>query len=394
MSLVYTTLLAFVPLLAVSFSVLKAFGVHNQIEPLLFNFLKPLGPKGGEITQKIIVFVENVKVGVLGSIGIVMLIYTVVSLIQKIEDAFNYLWKIKRHRSFVRRFSDYTSVILVGPVLIFSAIGLTAFIMSTTIVQKLLSIEPFGTAVYYVTSYMPYIFVCAAFTFIYIFVPNTKVKFSSALVGGLFAGILWETTGWLFASFVVSSTKYAAIYSGFAILMLFIIWLYLGWLILLVGAEVSFYHQYPQFLTVNKETLLLSNRLKERLAFLIMFLIGYNYYHNKPPWTLNSLLERLCLPVEPVQDVLTVLEKNGLVFETADDPPAYLPGMDIESIKLKDFFNSVRASEEETYSIEDRFLSMDEVDGVIKRVDEAVGDALGEETIKSLVLSRKEEIVI
>ena len=122
MGLVYTTLLSLVPLIAVSFSVLKAFGVHNQVEPFLYNFLSPLGSKGAEITRKIIGFVENIKVGVLGSIGLAMLIYTVISLIQKIEDAFNYIWKIKRPRSFARRFSDYMSVILIGPVLIFSAI--------------------------------------------------------------------------------------------------------------------------------------------------------------------------------------------------------------------------------------------------------------------------------
>ncbi len=386
MSLVYTTLLALVPLLAVSFSVLKAFGVHNQVEPFLYNFLAPLGPKGNEVTQKIIGFVENMKVGVLGSIGLAMLVYTVISLIQKIEDAFNYIWRIKRPRTFVRRFSDYMSVILIGPVLIFSAIGITASIMSTTVMQKVLSVEPFGTAVYIAGKVVPYIFVCAAFTFVYIFVPNTKVRFKSALVGGLFAGVLWETTGWVFASFVVS------IYSGFAILIMFMIWLYLSWLILLVGAEVSFHHQYPQFLTVKNEALILSNRLKEKLTFMIMFLIGYNYYHNSSPWRLNSLIDCLRLPVEPVQDMLVLLGEQGFILETADDPPAYLPARDIEKIKLKDLLGSVRTAGEDSCSIEERFHSVSEVDQVMKRVDKAIGAALGEETLKALVLSRKEGI--
>jgi len=391
MSLVYTTLLSFVPLLAVSFSVLKAFGVHNQIEPFLYNFLAPLGPNGDEITRKIIGFVEKMKVGVLGSIGLAMLIYTVISLIQKIEDAFNYIWRIRRPRSFARRFSDYMSVILIGPVLIFSAIGITASIMSTTLMQRLLSVEPFGTAVYVAGKVVPYIFVCAAFTFVYIFVPNTRVRFKSALVGGLFAGVLWETTGWVFASFVVSSTKYAAIYSGFAILILFMIWLYLSWLILLVGAEVSFYHQYPQFLTVKKEALILSNRLKEKLALMVMFLIGYNHYHNNPPWRLNSLIECLRLPVEPVQDILTFLGKRGFITETADDPPAYLPARDMEGIKLKDLLGSVREAEEDACLVERRFHSVSEVDRVIERVDDAIRTALGDETLKDLVLSSGRE---
>jgi membrane protein len=389
MGLVYTTLLSLVPLLAVSFSVLKGFGVHNQIEPLLLNFLAPLGPRGEEIAGKVIGFVENIKVGVLGTLGLSMLVYTVISLIQKIESALNSIWKIRRPRSFARRFSDYMSVILIGPVLMFSAIGLTASVSSTKVVQGLLSVEPFGTAIYVSGKIVPYLFVCAAFTFIYSFVPNVKVKTSSALVGGVLAGVLWETCGWVFASFVVSSTKYTAIYSGFAILIMFMIWLYLSWLILLVGAEVSFYHQYPQFLTVKKESLLLSNRIKEKLAVLIMFLVGDCYYNNRKPFTLNSLVDRLNLPFEPVQDVLTTLISHGFVLETFDDPPSLIPAKDIETIKLKDLLSSVRIDEDVSCSVEERFLSMPKVDMVMMRIDGAVEEALGDETVKGLILSNE-----
>ena len=389
MSLVFTTLLSIVPLLAVSFSVLKAFGVHNQIEPFLHNFLAPLGPKGGEVTQKILEFIRNMKVGILGSIGLTLLIYTVISLIHKVEIAFNYIWKIKRPRSFARRFSDYLSVLLVGPVLIFSALSLTASLMSTTVVQKILSIEPLGTVFYFTGKIIPYIFVCAAFTFIYIFIPSTKVKIRSALTGGIFAGILWETTGWVFSSFIASSTKYPAIYSGFAILILFMIWVYLNWLIVLVGAKVSFYHQYPQALSIKGGVLLLSNRLKEKLSILIMFLIGYNFYHNKSPWNLDSLVERLELPIEPVQNVLCTLQRRGLIMETGDDPPSYLPSKDIETISLKEILDSVRAPEEDSRAIEEKFISTAEVDKIIKTMDESIAEALKNKTIKSLIISNK-----
>jgi membrane protein len=122
MSLVYTTLLSLVPLLAVSFSVLKAFGVHNQIEPMLMQFLAPFGPKGREIAFKIVEFVENMKVGILGAVGLALLLYTVVGLIQKIENAFNFTWHVKQSRSLPQRFSGYLSVIIIGPVLVFSAL--------------------------------------------------------------------------------------------------------------------------------------------------------------------------------------------------------------------------------------------------------------------------------
>ena len=387
MSLVYTTILSLVPLLAVSFSVLKAFGVHNQMEPLLYNFLAPLGPKGTELTQRVIGFVENMKVGVLGSVGLGMLIYTVVSLIKKIEEAFNYIWRVKSPRSFARRFSDYMSVLLIGPVLVVSAIGLTASIMSTSIMQAIIEIEPFGSIFYYAGKILPYILICVAFTFIYMFVPNTRVNFRSALVGGIFGGVLWESTGWLFASFVVSSTKYAAIYSGFAIMILFIIWLYLSWLILLVGAEVAFYHQYPQLLTLSAEATILSNRLKERLALTVMFLIALHFFENRPPWNMNGLVAHLGIPVEPVSDTIDILKKNGLIVESSSEPPDYLPGKDLDVIKLKEIIRAVRTYGEKAIFVQKMDLPVPEVEEVMSDIETSVENALGERTLKDMILA-------
>lgn len=389
MSLVYTTLLSLVPLLAFSFSVLKAFGVHNQLEPLLYNFLSPLGPQGNEIAQKILEFVERTKVGVLGSIGLAMLVYTVISLIHKIEEALNHIWKIEKSRSFARRFSDYISIILIGPVLVFTAIGLTATVQSNAIVQRLLSMEPLGTFIVILGKLLPYIFVSAVFTFIYILIPNTKVKFTSALLGGLVAGVLWQTIGWVFASFVVSSTKYTAIYSGFAVVILFLIWVYLSWLTLLIGADISFCHQNLKFLTLKKEAFNLSGKLKEKLSVLIMFLIGYNFYHDKDRWTLGALVDHLGLPPEPIQNTLTQLVDKKLIIETVDDIPSYLPARDIETIKLKEILDTARNNKEVSKAIENRLSSITEVDAVLERVDDSIESALGEQTVKSLVLSCK-----
>ncbi|UCE78539.1 MAG: YihY/virulence factor BrkB family protein [Nitrospiraceae bacterium] len=389
MSLVYTTLLSMVPLLAVSFSVLKAFGVHTRMEIFLYHMLEPFGPKGIDLSMRIISFVENVRVGVLGSIGLSLLFYTVISLIKKIESSLNYIWKIKRPRSFARRFSDYMSVILLGPVLIFSALGISASVMSSVVVEKLISIEPFGTVVYASSKIMPYILVCAAFTFIYIFVPNIKVRLRSALVGGICAGVLWKTLGWAFASFIVTSTKYTAIYAGFAILIMFMLWLYISWLILLIGGQIAYYHQYPRFFTAVKEDFLLSNRLKERLALLVMYLIGYNHYHTKSPWTLSAIIERVRLPVNPVQKVISQLERNNLIMETGDDPPALLPARDIEQIRIRDVLEGIRTAEEATFSVDTATLSENGVDDVINRLDSIIGNTLGDESIRELVISGK-----
>ena len=176
MSLVYTTLLSLVPLLAVSLSVLKGFGVHNQIEPMLYNFLKPLGSEGAVVADKIVSFVDNVEVGVLGSVGLVLLIYTVIALLQKIEKAFNYVWQVEHLRPIVRRISSYLSVVLIGPVLLFFAT-----VLSSDIAQRLIAIKPFSAVLLSAGELLPYLLVCLAFTFIYIFMPNTRVQVRAAV---------------------------------------------------------------------------------------------------------------------------------------------------------------------------------------------------------------------
>jgi membrane protein len=391
-NLVYTTLLSLVPLLAVSFSVLKAFGVHNQMEPFLLGIFGSLGAGGDDFVETILDFVNNMKVGVLGAMGLLLLIYTVISLVQKMEEAFNYIWKVKKMRSFVRRFSTYISVILIGPVLVFSALALTASLTSTWIVQKIISTEPFGMSFYLLGKIAPYFFICSAFTLLYIVMPCTKVEFKSALIGGITAGILWQTAEWIFTSFVVSTSKYPAIYAGFAVLIFFMIWLYISWMIILFGAKIAFYHQYPQVISVKKEVFKLSSRLQEQLVLVIMYLIGTNFYHNKDPWTLKTLVQRLEMPVETTQDMLMILENNGLVVESGEEPPAYLPTKDTETITLQEIVNTIRCSEETVCDSYAHSMSIPQVDDIMKKVDEQIASGLADKTLKDLIIHDKSSV--
>ncbi len=388
MSLVYTTLLSIVPLLAVSFSVLKGFGVHNRIEPLLYNLLLPLGPSGIEITEKIISFVENVKVGVLGSVGFALLIYTVISLMQKIESAFNYVWRIDHLRPFSQRFSSYLSVILIGPVLIFSAVGFTAAVLNMEVAHRLAAIEPLGTLMLYGSMLVPYVLVCLAFTLIYIFIPNTRVQFAAALAGGVIAGIMWKITGWGFAAFIASSSRYAAIYSSFAILVLLLIWMYLSWLILLVGSQIAFFVQNPKYMARSRVKFILSNRLREMVVLQIMYLVGYNHSHSLPPWTLDQFAEYLGLPGEPTHRMVKVLVDAGYLAEIInDDVPVYLPLHAIETMRLTDIVKDIRRADESRILSRSQLVSIPAVDTVMDRIEAAGNAALGERTVKDMVES-------
>lgn len=389
MGMVYTTLLSLVPLLAVAFSVLKAFGVQNKLEPFLLDLVSPLGPNGGEVAHRIVEFVNNMKVGVLGTVGLGMLIYTVISLIQKIEQAFNSIWRLRGSRSVLQQFSDYLSVVLVGPVLVVSALALTASLMSMTLVQKIIAVEPLGTIVAYAGSLIPYVLVCAAFTFLYIFIPNTRVRWWPALAGGIIGGVLWQSIGWAFASFIVTSTKYTAIYSSFAIVILFMIWLYLSWLILLIGAEAAFYAQNPHMLSIETGERLPNARLIEQTAASIMFLIAAHFYRDKPPWTGNSLVQRLGISIGTVENMIAAFKRQRLIIETSDDPPAYVPARDIDTITLRDIYNAVRGQAVEGAPGRHAVAPIEEVVNVVREIDEAIGSTLKGRSLKDLVRSDK-----
>ncbi len=385
MSLVYTTLLSFVPLLALSFSVLKAFDVHNQIEPMLSNFLEPLGEKGVELTGRIVQFIEGMNVGVLGAAGLALLIYTAISLLQKIEESFNFIWHVSRPRTFGQRFSSYLSVLLVGPLLVFSAIGITAAAAEVGVVRSVLEVEPVGHVADQLGRLVPYVLVVGAFAFVYAFMPNTSVQIQAALVGALVGGVLWQTAGWVFATFVASSTHYAAIYSGFAVLILFMIWLYLSWLILLLGASVSFYVQHPEYMTTPAGKPRMSSRVREHLALLVMTRIGRLHLEGRAPLTLPQLAAELGVPAHAAETVVAVLKSGGIVAETSDDPPAYLPARDIDELPARDVLDVVRTAGEGEFLKPADLPAPPAVDEVLAGIDQAIDASVLGVTVRTLV---------
>lgn len=387
MSLVYTTLLSLVPLLALTFSVLKGFGVHNQLEPVLLNTLSALGDKGEEIARQIVSFVENIKVGVLGSLGLGMLIYTVVSLLYKIEKSFNYTWHISKSRPLGQRFSEYLSVILIGPLLIFSALGMTASLMSSTVIQALSSMPVLGYVVDSIGNLIPYALVIVAFTFVYIFMPNTKVRIGPALIGGVVAGIAWEATGWVFGNFVVNSGNYTAIYSGFAILIMFMIWLFVSWLILLLGSSIAFYCQHPEHLGVRRGKLELSAQMTEKLSLLVMFFIGQHYYRNEANWKLDELANWLGVPLNVAEAVLNKLHDRQLILHTSEESPPYVPSHDMETLQAKQILDAVRSGDDGSGVMPWKLPEESVVDQMMREADEAIDRAMHQQTLKDMVLS-------
>jgi membrane protein len=384
MGLVYTTLLSIVPLLALSFSVLKALGVADKIRPTLQSFLAPLGEKSEEVVQRIVAFIQNMNVGVLGAMGLALLLYTAVSLVQKIEESLNFIWHVPRPRPIGESFSRYVSVLLVGPILVFSALGITATVMNIEAVRALLAIEMLGQAAQAASRLMPYLLVIAAFTFVYLFLPNTRVRIAPALVGGAVGGIAWQSAGWAFATFVATSNQYAAIYSGFAILVLFMIWLYVNWLVLLFGASVAFYVQHPEYLYARGGEPRLSNRMRERTALAAAALVAQRFAAGEPMPSSAELARSLGVPAHVLHTVLDALERGNVLARNGDDPPRYLPGRDPATIRLAEVLETVRAAGEEGFLSPALPMPAPAVDEVLARVQQAVAASMEGMTLRDL----------
>jgi len=381
MSLVYTTLLSVVPLIAFSFSVLKGFGIHNQLEPLLFKLLAPLGEQGAEITRQIIELVDNVKGGVLGGVSLAFFIFTAISMVQKVEESFNYVWYVAKPRALARRFTEYMIVLLIGPVAIVIALGMIASLRSNTIVQYLVSNQIFGPVFLATSKLTPYLLVTAVFTFLYMYMPNTRVRFRSALVGGLAGGFIWASISAIFATFILVSSRTQLIYSGFAIAITTLIWLYLNWLVLLIGAQLAFYFQNPAFLRIGRREPRLSNSMRERLALNTMFLVGQTFRNPAQEITLQSLSAKLKIPSITLTPIIAALEKNGLLAATEKE--TLVPGREMSRIQLNDILAVVR-TEGETGSYRDPKWAT-EIDGLGGQLDDAVSGIVGERTLSGLL---------
>lgn len=383
MSLVYTTLLSVVPLLALSFSVLKAFGAHNAVEPLMLGLLEPLGEQGEEITRNVLTFVDNMRVGVLGFVGLLFLVYTVISLVQKIELAFNGIWHVQGMRSLGQRFSNYLSVIMIGPLLVVSALGVSATVMSSRLMQTVTAVEPFGSLFSAASSLLPFALIVAAFTFIYVFVPNTKVRLLPAVIGALVAGLLWQGAGWGFAAMVAGSTRFDAIYSGFAIVIMLLIWVYLAWLILLIGSNIAFYIQYPEYIRVRGAGSRISGAMHERLGLHLMARVGQSFLNGSPAPALDDLAHELQVPSRSLAGAAKDLRKAGLLVTVGEDDSRYVPGRDLARIGVNEILLALRGDDDDF--LHGRLKGDDAVEELVSRLDTNRSNALDSLSLRDLL---------
>jgi len=382
MGLVYTTLLSLIPLLAFSFAILKMFGGRRDLGPIVYEFFRPVGEAAaGELTARVLQFANRVSSGIVGSVGLALLAWTLVGTIKKVEDSFNFLWHVEQPRSFARRLAEYTTLLIAGPVLLVGFIGLSHAALSSAPVQQVVQLPLLQRLRSTAINLAPYVMVSAFFTALYMMVPNTRVRWRAALTGAIAAGILWAAVGKMFTAFVVYSTRLTIVYAGFAFVVAALLWTYFGWLILLAGAQLSFYVQNPTYLRLGLQQLRLSVEELEQLALKLMYFVGRAHVAGGRRWSVNRLAEELGLPGVAVARMAATFERAGLILITEDDE--LLPARDISRISVWEILEIARR--QSSGHVAPRNLAVPAVDGLLAGLDEARRARCGEQSLRQLV---------
>jgi len=342
-ALTYYSILNTVPLIAVAFGIAKGFGLGKLIEKQIIE-MAGRGNWQEEMTEQILTFsnslLEHTKGGVIAGIGVILLFWTVISILGKIEESFNAIWEIKKSRSPVRKFSDYLSVMVLTPILFIISSSLTVLFSSQIklIVQKMAFVGTFSFSILFLLKFLPYVSMCFLFTMLYIVMPNTKIPFRSGLLAGISAAVIYQVVQWLYVIFQVGVAKYGAIYGSLVALPLLLIWIQLSWMIVLFGAEIAFAYENTETYGFNPDYSKLSISSRKILVLRIFHLLVKRFAQGEKPLSANQIAQTLEIPVRFVRRLLHELMSVGLVVETtkgSNHETGFQPGRTIEDITVK-----------------------------------------------------------
>lgn len=343
------TLLSIVPVIALLFGVAKGFGFEKMLRERLLEQT----PEQDTMMIQLIEFAENMlantKGGVVAGIGIVLLFWTVIKVIGNIEESFNHIWKVERNRNLARKLSDYLSMMLLAPVLLILSGSITVFVKTKlTWLMQVIHLPEFGTQlVLYALSFSPLLIMALLFTFIFMFMPNRKIQFKAGLIAGIVTGILYQWVQWAYLTLQIGASSYNAVYGSFAALPLFLIWLQLGWFVVLLGCEFSFFIQNYASYCHNEKFSELSLSMRKTLAMQIMHIVVNKFFLGERPLNAESIATQLNLPLSVVQNSLDMLLHSGLIVELKveeEEAMVYQPAYDINRMSVAAVISAIESA--------------------------------------------------
>ena len=382
-SLTYYSLLSVVPLLALTFALLKAFGVQNTLEPLI---MEKLNVGNEEVVRRIMDYINNTQVGRMGAVGLALLLVAVISLLTNVEKAFNDIWGVKDVRPLLRRFADYLSVILVGPVLIISAISMTSSLASHDLVQKLIEMQMIGSMILWLFQIAPFVFMWLAFTILYVFMSNIRVEWRAAFVGGVIGGTLWQFAQWGYVNFQVGVAKYNAIYGTMAALPIFMIWLYISWVIVLFGLEVTYAKQNLRTSGRDLRGSDVSRNSYEQVAMALLVTLADRFSRGEKALTQEQIARQLFIPPRLCRSILQMLVSIGFVSELCSrlGRRSYQLGRSADDLSLQEILKTMRDKGEEVLHLNPHPQTIVALE-ICQEMDDLLAEGLKGRTLKDLV---------
>jgi len=369
-ALTYYSLLSIVPVVAMAFGIAKGFGFEKMLEKQLLEKV----PNQGEVLQQVIGFantlLENTKGGLIAGIGVAVLFWTVIKVLGNIEKSFNDIWGIKKQRTLGRRFSDYLSIMLICPILFIASSSVTVFVASqiTLISQKIALLGSVAPLITFIVKFLPYCVIWILFSFIYIIMPNTKVRFSSALLAGIIAGSIYQLVQFAYINFQIGVAKFNAIYGSFAALPLFLVWLQMSWLIVLFGAEISFARQNVDMYEFEPDCLLASHSFKKLLSLRIANLVIKNFARGDKALSATYISQILEVPSRLARQLLFELTESRVLTEIKPEEhkdAAYQPAQDLEKLTIKYVVDALEGRGTTDIPVNDS----EELDAIAKNLD-------------------------
>lgn len=348
-ALTFVTLVSIVPVLAFASSIGKGLGFHKNLKEFLMKkLISGLGidteGAGSQITlvlERIFDYVDRTNFQTLGAIGTIMLIYLVIRLFGSIENSFNDIWGVTQQRTLLRKFSDYLSIVVVFPLFVLLAATGTAALTSHKFLFILEGLGGVGILLKMLLRYAPYLFLWIAFIAVYMVMPNTKVKFSSALVGGIIGGTSWQFAQLVYFHFQVSISRYNAIYSTVAALPIFLIWLQLSWMVLLFGAEFVFAYQMVESYRFVGTEKLAGCRASAVYALSIVRMIARNFVEGRRPLGLKQFSDALGVKSEIIKPVIANLIEKEIIYDVSGNGSSYLLSMAPDKLSTLKVINAV-----------------------------------------------------
>lgn len=353
-ALTYNTLLSIVPMLAVLFGIARGFGFQKVIEGQLFNFLPGQESTIGQALKFVDSYLEQAKSGVFVGVGLVLLLWTVMNLIGNIEDTFNEIWRVQKGRSWFRKFTDYFSLFLIVPVLIVCSVGVSLFV-SSTLFESMQNVALVSPVIGLIMKLIPYVIIIFTLTGIYMFIPNTRVRFLNAFGAAFVAGTAFQFFQFLYISGQIWVSKYNAIYGSFAALPLLLLWLQLSWVICLFGVELAAAGQNIESFSFEKDTRKISRRYKDFLTIMITAIIVKRFESAEKPLTENDISMQYKIPLRLTGEILDLLVRLHILTETSSEHeliPAYQPALDINKITVGYVLNKIDVEGMENFNVD------------------------------------------